>query len=79
MVCFSPKKKNHFDILGLDSKDVAAEDAMAYFRWRHGSERARPVKKLFLPFKEWLKGDIDISYHSRRLCFPWGLLTVGKH
>lgn len=56
-------------ILGLDSKDVAADDAMTYFRWRHGLECARPVKKAFVPYSESMKGRGQFVYHSRRLCY----------
>ncbi|KAL1973754.1 hypothetical protein VTN31DRAFT_5314 [Thermomyces dupontii] len=35
------------------SIDVAMADAMRYFRWRHGLEHARPVKKIFLPWSKY--------------------------
>lgn len=48
---------------------MAADDVMAYFRWRHSLEYAKPVKRVFLPFDESRKGRTDILYDSRQLCF----------
>lgn len=56
-------------ILGLDSKHVRADDAMTYFRWRHGLECARPVKKAFILYSESIKGRGQFVYNSRRLCY----------
>lgn len=52
--------------------DEAIADAMSYFRWRHGLQHARPVKKIFLTWSELGKVSAEpfgIQHHSRQLCY----------
>ncbi|KAL1993593.1 hypothetical protein VTN49DRAFT_2262 [Thermomyces lanuginosus] len=69
-----PFLRETLTFLGLDSEgistDGAISDAMRYFRWRHGLEHARPVKKTFIPWPEHLPGMPEvIQCHSHRLCY----------
>lgn len=56
--------------LGLDSTDVAPNEAVTYLRWHHGLQSGRPVKKIFLPrskpFRESQRGYYICE--SRQLC-----------
>ena len=56
--------------LSMESTDVASADVATYFRWRHGLQCGRPVKKIFLP---WSRREsimpADFVYHSRRLFY----------
>lgn len=55
--------------LGMETKNVTVTDAVTYFRWLHGLQSARPVKKVFLPWSH-RGGKLEqIVYHSRRLCY----------
>ncbi|KAL1973755.1 hypothetical protein VTN31DRAFT_5315 [Thermomyces dupontii] len=70
----APFLREALAFLGLDeegvSTDVAMADAMSYIRWRYGLEHARPVKKVFLPWREPLPRKPDETFCcSRRLCY----------
>ncbi|KAL1994047.1 hypothetical protein VTN49DRAFT_2716 [Thermomyces lanuginosus] len=49
--------------LNIDGANVAASDAVTYFRWQHGLQCARPVKKIFLPWSQTLRMQ-KVAYHS---------------
>lgn len=55
--------------LGLESKDVVVDDAIIYFRWRHGLQCGRPVKKIVIRRPK-LYGNGGEYYlcHSQWLC-----------
>lgn len=55
--------------LNVEGIDETSVDATDYFRWQHGLQSGRPVKKLFLPWTESELGVSDIWYHSRRLFY----------
>lgn len=57
------------EFLGLGGKDVAIEDAKTYFRWAHGLQCGRPVKKSFTPFSRPGRLFRDPEYHSRWLYY----------
>ncbi|KAL1997092.1 hypothetical protein VTN49DRAFT_7957 [Thermomyces lanuginosus] len=71
----TPYLRETLAFLGLDlngaSTDAANADAMSYFRWRHGLERAQPVKKIFLPWPTHFAnlGSGRVHCRSRRLCY----------
>ena len=55
--------------LGLDGKDVAADDAMKFFRWQHNLQCGRPLKKSFFDWPESVIMFGRAMYNSRRLCY----------
>lgn len=53
--------------LGIEDTDIPATEAMTYFRWQHGLQYARPIKKVFLRWPDAQRKPTAVTYCSRRL------------
>lgn len=51
--------------LGIESKSINSAKVMTYFRWLHGLQSARPVKKVDFNWRDLGVQPQTFLYHSR--------------